>query len=97
VLDESVRGSLDVARAVYPPLVERTLARSWAGIEAFTPDDLPVLGPVAGLAGILVAAGFSGHGFALVPAVGDVLARLALGLDPLRHLWSGLVADRFGS
>jgi len=31
------------------------------------------------------------------PAVGDVLARLALGLDPLRHLWSGLVADRFGS
>jgi sarcosine oxidase subunit beta len=94
VLDESVRGSLAVARAVYPPLAERALARSWAGIEAFTPDDLPVLGPVAGLDGVLVAAGFSGHGFALVPAVGDVLARLALGLDPLRHLWSGLVADR---
>jgi glycine/D-amino acid oxidase-like deaminating enzyme len=94
VLEESVRGSLAVARAVYPPLVERSLARSWAGIEAFTPDDLPVLGPVAGLDGVLVAAGFSGHGFALVPAVGDVLARLALGLDPLRHLWSGLAVGR---
>jgi len=97
VLDDSVRGSLDVARSVFPPLIERTLARSWAGIEAFTPDDLPVLGPVSGTNGLLVAAGFSGHGFALVPAVGDILARLALDLDPLRHLWSGLGAHRFPS
>jgi len=90
VLDDSVRGSLEVARAVYPPLASRTVARSWAGIEAFTPDDLPVIGPVNGVDGLLVAAGFSGHGFALVPTVGDVLARLALGLDPLAHLWRGL-------
>jgi hypothetical protein len=26
--------------------------------------------------------------------VGDVLARLALGLDPLTHLWRGLGAAR---
>ncbi|HEY7539478.1 MAG TPA: FAD-binding oxidoreductase [Methylomirabilota bacterium] len=94
VLDESVRGSLEIARAVYSPLVARTVARSWAGIEAFTPDDLPVLGPVPGIAGLLVAAGFSGHGFALVPTVGDVLARLALGRDPLAHLWRGLDVAR---
>jgi sarcosine oxidase, subunit beta len=94
VLDESVRGSLEVARAVYPPLVKRTVAQSWAGIEAFMPDDLPVLGPVPGVDGALVAAGFSGHGFALVPTVGDVLARLALGLDPLAHLWRDLAPDR---
>jgi sarcosine oxidase, subunit beta len=96
VLDDSVRGSLEVARAVYPPLSARSVARSWAGIEAFTPDDLPVLGPVPGLDGLLVAAGFSGHGFALVPAIGDVLARLALGLDPRAHLWRGLGIDRPG-
>ena len=96
VLDESVRGSLEIARTVYPPLAARTVARSWAGIEAFTPDDLPVLGPVPGLDGLLVAAGFSGHGFALVPAVGDVLARLALGLDPRAHLWRGLGITRPG-
>jgi len=94
VLDESVRGSLEIARAVYPPLAPRTVARSWAGIEAFTPDDLPVLGPVPGIAGLLVAAGFSGHGFALVPTVGDVLARLVLGRDPLAHLWRGLDVAR---
>jgi sarcosine oxidase, subunit beta len=94
LLDDSVHGSLEIARAVYLPLAARTVARSWAGIEAFTPDDLPVLGPVPGIGGLLVAAGFSGHGFALVPTVGDVLARLALGLDPLVHLWRGLGAAR---
>ena len=94
VLDDSVRGSLEVARAIYPPLVARSVARSWAGIEAFTPDDLPVLGPVNGVDGLLVACGFSGHGFAVAPMVGDVLSRLALGLDPLAHLWRGLGVAR---
>jgi len=95
VLPESVSGSLEVARAVYPPLAARAVTRSWAGIEAFTPDDLPVLGPVPGVGGLLVAAGFSGHGFALVPALGDVLARLALGLDPRADLWRGLDVARY--
>jgi sarcosine oxidase subunit beta len=94
VLDESVRGSFDLARSVYPPLRARAVARSWVGIEAFTPDGLPILGPVPGVAGLLVAAGFSGHGFALAPAVGDVLARLALGADPRADLWAGLDVAR---
>jgi glycine/D-amino acid oxidase-like deaminating enzyme len=51
---------------------------------------MPTIGPVPGVEGLIVATGFSGHGFALVPAVGDVLARLALGRDPLSALWSGL-------
>jgi glycine/D-amino acid oxidase-like deaminating enzyme len=49
---------------------------------------LPVIGPVPGIAGLLVATGFSGHGFALSPLVGDLLARLALG--------SGLTFRHFG-
>ena len=61
------------------------------------PDDLPVLGPVPGLDGVLVAAGFSGHGFALAPIVGDVLARLALGRDaqPTRTAGRACGVDRF--
>jgi sarcosine oxidase, subunit beta len=90
VLDESVRGSLAMASTVYPPLAGLALSRAWAGLEAFTPDGLPVIGPVPGVDRLFVAAGFSGHGFALSPVVGDVLARLALGLDPLAKLWDGL-------
>jgi len=94
VLDPSVKGSLDVAREVYPPVGSCVLARSWIGLEAFMPDELPVIGPVPGVDGLLVAAGFSGHGFALSPVVGDVLARLALGRDALEHLWRDLRFDR---
>jgi glycine/D-amino acid oxidase-like deaminating enzyme len=49
---------------------------------------------VRGLEGLFVAAGFCGHGFALSPAVGDILARLALGLDARESLWRGLRLDR---
>lgn len=92
---DSVQASLAVAAEVYPPAAGLELAASWAGLEAFTPDGLPLLGPVPSLANVLVAAGFCGHGFALSPLVGDILARLALGLDARPQLWHGLRADRF--
>jgi sarcosine oxidase subunit beta len=95
--DDSVQGSLAVAREVHPPTAACALDRGWAGLEAFTPDDLPVLGPASGVEGLIVAAGFSGHGFALSPAVGDVLARLALGLDARPELWRGLRLERFAA
>jgi len=94
VLDASVRGSLEVAGEVYPPVTACALDRSWIGLEAFLPDELPAIGPVPGLDGLLVATGFSGHGFALSPMVGDVLARLALGRDALFSLWRDLRVDR---
>jgi sarcosine oxidase subunit beta len=93
--DDSVSASLQVARAVHPPTGRCELERGWAGLEAFTPDDLPVLGPVPGFENLLVAAGFSGHGFALSPVVGDVLARLALGTDARADLWRHLRPARF--
>lgn len=94
VLDDSVQGSLEAAREVFPPVAGCALAESWAGLEAFTPDELPLLGPLSGIDGLLVAAGFSGHGFALSPIVGDVLARLALGQDARERLWHDLSFDR---
>jgi sarcosine oxidase subunit beta len=93
--EDSVSESLELARTVHPPTGRNALARGWAGLEAFTPDELPVLGPVPGVDGLLIAAGFSGHGFALAPAVGDVLARLVGDEDPRVDLWRGLRVDRF--
>jgi sarcosine oxidase subunit beta len=94
MLDDSVRASRATAGAVYPPVASAPLARSWAGLEAFTPDEIPVIGRVPGVEGLLVAAGFCGHGFALAPAVGDILARVALGREAREHLWRGLTFDR---
>jgi glycine/D-amino acid oxidase-like deaminating enzyme len=45
-----------------------------SGVYDITPDRQPILGPLPGLDGVQLAAGFSGHGFMLAPAVARILA-----------------------
>ena len=59
-----------------PALSGARLLRVWSGIEGYLPDMLPVLGPSRTTPGLWHAFGFCGHGFALGPGVGDVLADL---------------------
>jgi glycine/D-amino acid oxidase-like deaminating enzyme len=44
-----------------------------------TPDHQPYLGPVPGVPGLCVAAGFSGHGFKLAPVIGEMVASAITG------------------
>jgi sarcosine oxidase, subunit beta len=74
---------LDVGAQVadrFPSYETADLASSWTGVYDVTPDWNPVLGRVPDVPGLLVAYGFSGHGFKLSPWVGRVLAQEALGL-----------------
>jgi glycine/D-amino acid oxidase-like deaminating enzyme len=48
-----------------------------AALYTLTPDSQPILGRLAGVEGLLIAAGFSGHGFKLAPSVGEGLAQQA--------------------
>ncbi|WP_118133487.1 FAD-binding oxidoreductase [Oceanicella sp. SM1341] len=52
------------------------IIRTWAGVESYLPDHLPVIGPSARVPGLHYAFGFCGHGFQLGPGVGDVLAEI---------------------
>jgi len=56
-------------------------------------DDLPIVGLVPHLDGIVLAFGFSGHGFAIAPAVGRAVADLIQG-KPVPEL-DGIRPDRF--
>ncbi len=69
---------VDQALHRIPPLAGATVRRGWAGLYDTTPDSNPILGRVPGLHGFIVAAGFSGHGFMLSPAVGECLAELII-------------------
>jgi sarcosine oxidase subunit beta len=74
---------LDVGAQVaerFPSYETADLASSWTGVYDVTPDWNPVLGSVPDMRGLIVAYGFSGHGFKLSPWVGRVLAQAALGL-----------------
>jgi sarcosine oxidase subunit beta len=92
--------------ARFPSFETAGLASAWTGVYDVTPDWNPVLGRVADVPGLLVAYGFSGHGFKLSPAVGRILAQEALGLSPdvalapyaLERFRSGrLLSGRYGS
>jgi sarcosine oxidase subunit beta len=65
-----------------PSLQSVKVVRSWAGTTEKTPDDIPILGFVGEPTGLLIAAGFSGHGFALGPAIGKLISELIVGGKP---------------
>ena len=68
------------SRAV-PKLAEARYARGWAGAFDITPDWMPLLDE-SPLRGFFIAAGMSGHGFKLAPAVGETMAALITGATP---------------
>jgi glycine/D-amino acid oxidase-like deaminating enzyme len=59
----------------FPGLPDAAVASSYAGCYDITPDFNPVIGST-GIDGLTVAAGFSGHGFKISPAVGELIADL---------------------
>ena len=76
---ESVEGNWKTACEVLPAVGQQGITRAWCGLEAVSFDDLPLIGAVERWDGLTVAAGFSGHGFALAPAVGRVVAEQMVG------------------
>jgi glycine/D-amino acid oxidase-like deaminating enzyme len=70
-----VRRSLAELRGLYPSIGTLEITRGWAGYIDATPDALPVVGE-AGPAGLVLATGFTGHGFAMGPIVGRLVAEL---------------------
>lgn len=86
VVEESVR----IMESLSPAFAGLEVRRDWSEAIDVTPDDLPVLGPVATVEGLIVASGFSGHGFTLGPLAGRLVAELVVDgrasedLHPLR-------------
>lgn len=70
LIPASVKANLRAGVDVVPRVAGLNLIRSWTGIAALTPDQLPLLGEVPEVPGLYVAAG--GSGFTL----GPVFARL---------------------
>ncbi|MEZ5843738.1 MAG: FAD-binding oxidoreductase [Hyphomicrobiaceae bacterium] len=80
--------------ALLPAAADAPLAASWGGLIDLTPDALPVIDRPDGIEGLVVAAGFSGHGFGIGPITGALAADLALGLPP-RLAVDAFRLDRF--
>ena len=81
---------------VLPALADAGVSRIWGGLIDQTPDALPAIDSHTGIEGLIVAAGFSGHGFGIGPVTGEILADLALSRQPRFDL-SPFRLDRFAN
>jgi glycine/D-amino acid oxidase-like deaminating enzyme len=62
----------------FPGFPDPSVTHTYAGVYDVPPDWNPVIGPVGDVDGLVLAAGFAGHGFKISPAVGDLVADLVL-------------------
>lgn len=60
----------------FPALEDAGISSAYAGCFDVTPDWNPVISRVGGIDGLVIAAGFSGHGFKIAPSVGTLIADL---------------------
>jgi sarcosine oxidase subunit beta len=81
-------GEVDLARLgisartvtdLFPHLKHLGVNRVWAGVEAFTADDLPVIGASRKASNLSYSFGFCGSGFQMGPGTGKRLAQQILG------------------
>jgi glycine/D-amino acid oxidase-like deaminating enzyme len=80
---KTVRQTLDQAGKLIPALASVPMVASWAGFVDSTPDGVPVMGEIAEVPGLILAAGFSGHGFGIGPGAGHLVADIATGHEPI--------------
>lgn len=76
--DDSVEDIIERTCRRMPKLQHAEVMRGVTGVYDMTPDSRPLLGEVSGILGLHVAAGFSGMGFKISPAIGLVFAELIL-------------------
>lgn len=76
VRPDNVLRQMRELRRFVPAFAQVQLLRVWSGIEGYTADWAPVMGPSARVAGLHYAFGFNGEGFAISPGVGEVMAEL---------------------
>lgn len=79
-----------------PLLADAKIVRSWGGWLDMCFDGVPVISRVAEVPGLILACGFSGHGFGTAPSVGLMLAQMTTG-EPTVVDISALRYDRFRS
>jgi sarcosine oxidase subunit beta len=78
--------SIDVIQAIarracrfLPRLAGTPVIRSYAGLRPWSPDHLPLIGPVQSVPGLVLATGHEGAGIGLAPATGKLISNWITG------------------
>jgi sarcosine oxidase subunit beta len=68
----------DAVGALLPVYRDMPDAGSHSSVITLTPDERPIIGPVAEIPGLFVVTGFSGNDFHLAPSIGEGVAQMLL-------------------
>lgn len=79
-----------------PLLADAKIVRTWGGWLDNCYDGVPVISKVDEVPGLIIACGFTGHGFGTAPSVGLMLSQMVVGEDTVVDI-SALRYDRFKS
>jgi len=82
-VEKVTKKALARLRQRFPAFANAKIEQSWAGRIDVTPDIVPVISFVDTLPGLLIATGFSGHGFGIGPGAGKLIADMVMGKDPV--------------
>lgn len=80
---KSVLKAFEEARKALPKLRTVEPVQIWAGLIDVTPDVVPVISHAKEMPGLVIATGFSGHGFGIGPGAGHLVADLVTGDPPI--------------
>jgi glycine/D-amino acid oxidase-like deaminating enzyme len=69
--------------STFPFFRDVRIKDAWGGLIDVTPDAVPAISPAVSLPGLVIATGFSGHGFGIGPGAGRLAADLATNATPV--------------
>ena len=78
----------------FPCLADAKIVRTWAGWIDECADHVPVISQVEEVPGLILACGFTGHGFGIAPTAGTLLSQMAVGEETVLDT-SAFRYDRF--
>jgi len=76
--DDWIPRLMEVVQRRAPRIAEAGIRGGWAGLYEMSPDHNALIGEAAAVSRFLYATGFSGHGFLMGPAVGEILRDMLL-------------------
>jgi len=77
-----------------PAVLDYGISTGWAGLYEVTPDRNQIIDRSTEVEGLLIATGYSGHGFLMGPATGEIVRDLYHGKEPGYDI-SSFALDRF--
>lgn len=81
-LEDWFLGLGEIASVRAPSILDYGIATGWAGLYEMTPDCNQIIDRPSDIDGLIIATGYSGHGFLMGPATGEIVRDLYLDKTP---------------